>query len=148
MSPVDSIRPPKRARKIKVTVEKPDRPPKTAEPRVPADRLSRPAINNIPQTGAANKQRTLIISVVVVMAVIFIAWAGLFASGKLTSSSGNSTFGAKLNGQLQSLWQTIKTDILRIKDTETNTNGGNVNEERIKQLEDSVFPQFKDPSKQ
>ncbi len=149
MSPVDSIRPPKRAKKTPaaanppvqvksavkisatdITESIPEKPKKTA-----------------PQTPTEQKHKTVIITVMVIMAVIFIAWVALFMSGNLTRSQ-TSNFGIKLSDTLRNLWENIKTDILKIKNLNQNTNISNINEEQIRNLENSVFPQFNDPTKQ
>ncbi|MFH1207236.1 MAG: hypothetical protein V1668_01370 [Patescibacteria group bacterium] len=149
MSPVDSIRPPSRAKKI------------TPPPSAPAPRETVPAEKNItmPDESPKNfeaslspattsrKQKTIVMIVVVIMALIFISWVALFMGGKLTRSSA-SNFGSVISSQLKNLWQTIKTDILKIKNTDLNANSANVNDEQIKKLENAVFPQFNDPTKQ
>lgn len=141
MSPVDAIRPPKRTKKIPVTVaaEKKQEPVATPAPR--------PVVAKTQTTATASKQRTIILVVAGIMVLVFIAWAGLLAAGKLGGGAGSSGFSATLGDQLRNLWQTIRTSVFKINTTNQITNS-TVNDEQIKNLENSVFPQFNDPTKQ
>jgi len=149
MSPVDSIRPPKRAKRFPTTHAVPA-PAKTVlaakKPPTPEEPAKKTAANPTLAT-ASQKQKTIIMVVTVIMALIFIGWVALFMSGNLTRS-GTSNFGSALSNQFKRIWENIKSDVLKIKNVGQNTNTANVNEEQIKKLENSVFPQFNDPTKQ
>jgi hypothetical protein len=148
MSPVDSIRPPKRTKKP-TPLSYASVPAKT----VPVQKMPKPAIDVVQKPAAgqtapmtAQKQKTVITAVTIIMALIFIGWVALFMGGKLTHTS-TSSFSSSLTNQIRNLWQTVKTDILKIKNQNLNA-ATNVNDEQIKKLENSVFPQFNDPTKQ
>lgn len=149
MSPVDSIRPPKRVKKT-VPIPSAVAPVQSAstgkKSPIPNEIRKKPAASP-DYTATSQKHKTIIMIVAVIMAVVFISWVALFMSGKLTRSS-SSNFGSTISNKFKNLWENIKTDVLKIKNIGQNINAANVNEEQIKNLENSVFPQFNDPTKQ
>ena len=78
--------------------------------------------------------------------IIIVGWVLLFQSGQLTKAGGGGAFSI-LGQKLNNLWQTIKTDVLKLKSAQKTTVPA-TDDERIKQLEQQVFPQFTDPTKQ
>ena len=82
--------------------------------------------------------------------IIFILWVFIFQGGLSSNANTNSNFFNTLSEKVTDVWQTIKTDILKIQEAikNENTNESNAEEEKIKELEKKVFPQFTDPTKQ
>lgn len=137
MSPVDAIRPPKKDKKVAFPKPKPS-------PLVQQKKESPLSPKNEEQY----KHRLMWILALVFTGIIFIGWILLFQSGQLISTSSNQTgFFQQLGDKVGDLWGTIKTDILKIKEITTNENI-NAEEEKVKELEKKVFPQFTDPTKQ
>lgn len=133
MSPVDAIRPPDREqRKPQTTTEPQPTPKKTA---VTLEKKSHHA-----------KERMIWIIAGSITVLILIGWLILYLGGNLTNESGN-TFFSQLGDQISDVWETIKTDILKIQSA-INTTEEPIAEEQIRQLEEQVFPQFTDPENQ
>lgn len=132
MSPVDAVRPPQRKKK-----------PSPAARPIPVQIKKEPV--TVPPTKFESKKQLLWILVIATAVIIFAGWLLLSKGGPLSISRGNSPF-SSFGQTITNLWEKFKTDILKIK---TTTDNANLNsEERIKQLEGDVFPQFTDPSKQ
>lgn len=93
-----------------------------------------------------NKRGLLWLMVGLVAIIIFIAWIFIFQQ-TATNNSNTPDGLAKIKNSISELWDTIKTDILKIKKSALNENT-NINAERIRELEDKVFPQFNDPTRQ
>jgi len=138
MSPVDAIRPPKKSKKISAPSK-----PMSLPIVVKKKAIASPKFSNKEQ-----KNKLMWLLAAIVTGIVFIGWIWLFQNGLITNSSSNqSGFFEQIGDKVSGLWQTIKTDILNIKKTEENKNT-NSEEEKIKELEKKVFPQFTDPSKQ
>lgn len=133
MSPVDAIRPPlkkKRTAPPAKRVLKPVAPKKG--PVEARDELSR------------EKLRWILVASTAF--VILMVWIFAFHGGlpkKIGSASDSSAFGHKL----ANLWTTVKTDILKIK-SEASIQTNTSQPQSIEHLEQDIFPQFKDPTKQ
>lgn len=132
MSPVDAIQPPKKVRKV-MPVKKTTGAPEKVAPRqvLPPE---------------AKKKQTMWLLVGVTTVIIIVGWVLLFQGGQLTKTGGGGAFGI-LGQKLTNLWETIKTDVLKLKSAQKTTVPA-TDDERIKQLEQQVFPQFTDPTKQ
>lgn len=78
------------------------------------------------------------------MAVIIAGWLLLAVNGKLFKDGGS--FGLEsIGGKLTNLWDTIQQDILKIKEKTSVPSGTTTltpEQQRIKNLEDAIFPQF------
>jgi len=98
----------------------------------------------LPET---KKRGLLWLMVGLITIIIFVAWIFIFQQTATTNNSNTPDGLAKIKNSISELWDTIKTDILKIKKTATNENT-NINAEKIKELEDKVFPQFNDPTRQ
>lgn len=134
MSLVDAIRPPKKkkkappAKKLPVTLEKQEFPGKTYKDK-------------------ESKKQLMWILASITALVILVGWVFLFQGGQLTKNTSDSSFFSTAGQKLTNLWETIKTDILKIESAleKLNTNS---EEKKIEELEEQVFPQFTDPTKQ
>lgn len=138
MPAVDAIRPPK---KEKIVTSSPKSMP--PEPAQQKKRVPQPQKDE-----EERKHRLMWTLALIFTGIFFIGWLLLFQKGLITSSnSSQSNFFQQLGEKTSSFWQTIKTDILKIKEKIENENT-NTEEEKIKELEEKVFPQFTDPTKQ
>lgn len=139
MSPVDSIRPPRKR-------NKPITPAKPAVKAAPVQKIVRqePKVPATPMD-MRHKERLLWVLVIVTSLIIFLAWLFIFPAPSSVSKSRG--YWAGISQKLDDLWKTISTDILHLKNSTKNKNI-NTEEEQIKQLENQVFPQFNDPTKQ
>ena len=90
------------------------------------------------------RKRLMWLLVIGTALIIFIAWLLFFPTPR-TSSTPNSYWGG-VGQKLSNIWSTLKTDILHIKESAKNININS--DEHVKQLENEVFPQFNDPTKQ
>lgn len=139
MSPVDSIRPPRKSNKP-ITTAKP------AAKVIPVQKIIRQEQKTpATQMDMRHKERLLWILVTGTALIIFLAWLFIFPSPSLKSN--NQSYWGGVSQKLEDLWKSISTDILHFKSSTNNANA-NTEEERINQLENQVFPQFNDPTKQ
>ena len=149
MSPVDGIGPPqrnaarsprKKTTKIPVRIK-----PREDKPLLLATEPKKPA-PMLPSGDAdlARRKRLMWLLVIVTALVIFLAWLFIFPSPN--TNAGKNGFWNGIALKLTDAWKTIKTDVLHLKATNNNTNVNS--EERINQLENDVFPQFTNPTKQ
>ncbi len=137
--PVDAIRPPKK-NKSSDTRQSNKRP-------IPKETAGDLSLDNH-KTKPGREQLVWIIAGGIT-GLIFIIWLAFFIAGPSTDSSSNSLFG-KIGHSLSELWETARTDWLKLEkklDNQNTNSNANVEEERIQQLEEQVFPQFDDPSK-
>jgi hypothetical protein len=137
MPAFDAIRPPRQAKK-----------PVAAKPNTPGQ-VKKPAVKKNPKSqtlDARARQRLLWFLVLGTTLVIFLAWLLLFPGPRTKNS--NMSYLESVATKLSDLWQTIKTDLLKFNQPATNANLNTANDEKIKNLEDRVFPQFNDPTKQ
>ncbi len=132
MAPVDGLRPPK---KKKAT------PVKQAKTAVPVAAPVMPAPSD-----QQHRYRLMWLLVGATLLVIIIGWAVLIPQ-TFSGGTSKSTYLEKVGDNLGNLWDSFKKDVLRLKDTTTNQSTS-TEEERIQQLEEKVFPQFEDPSRQ
>ena len=133
MTPVDGITPPKKNYKkkpVKKNVVKTTPPQKSAKKIID---------NSILHT--QNKHRIVWLISIVIVFIIFITWASLFFGGELIKeeSNNNGTFLEKFSNEINDIWTSFKKDYLKIKNS---TEEKQTEEERIKSLEESVFPDF------
>lgn len=83
------------------------------------------------------------IIVIIVMLLIIIGWVFLFNENLLFSKTNTKSTGwEKVKSSFSELFETIREDVFKIK---TKKPASNINsyEEQIKELEEKVFPQFK-----
>jgi len=138
MSAVDAIRPPKKEEKDIFSPK-----PRSSQPVKQKKEIPPPK-----KSEEERKHRLMWTLALIFTGIIFIGWLLLFQNGLITSTNSNqSSFFQQLGERAGDLWQTIKTDILKIKD-EIEDKNINTEEEKIKELEEKVFPQFTDPTKQ
>lgn len=130
MVAVDAVRPPEKGSKATATVK---------TKKISSQKKEVSAMRPHP------RHRLLWALVIGTTAIIFLAWLFLFPKPS-TNQSASSYFDT-LGQKISSLWRSIKTDILKIKEI-TNSTSTNSTDEQINQLENQVFPQFKDPTKQ
>ncbi|MFA5134816.1 MAG: hypothetical protein WC505_03415 [Patescibacteria group bacterium] len=150
MAPIDAAQPPKRTQKKntkpaqKSAVRKP---PVLKKFEYPANERKKIQAIKEPVTSAPPRVRTMWILVIVTTVIIVALWALLFSSGSLTPEGKSTGRFNILSNKIEGLWESIKEDVLHIKDAvkqETNT----ASPEQIEELEEQVFPQFTDPTKQ
>ena len=103
-----------------------------------------------PETKSPSRRSELLMwaSAIIITAIICIVWIGLYSNGRLTDTQQSSFFG-KISQSLSGLIKTIQTDWLKLQDAlDDSANTNAPSEERIRDLEEHVFPQFEDPTKQ
>ncbi|MBI5037394.1 MAG: hypothetical protein HZC01_01635 [Candidatus Kerfeldbacteria bacterium] len=151
MTPVDGIQAPRRkraptARTPRATRKTTPAPVPSAPTQPQATALPIPE----PHTAGGGRERLVWAIAIGITAVIFISWVILFSGGSLKSADTDSSFWSRISNRLGSFIETVQTDWFHLKSdlNTTNTNATTVDEERIKQLEEQVFPQFTDPTKQ
>lgn len=134
MSPVDAIQPPQKKKKA----------PPAKKPPVAFERQKLPGKTYKDQE---SKKQLMWILASTTALIILIGWVFLFQGGRLTKNTSDSNFFSTAGQKLTNLWETIKTDILKIESAleKLNTNS---EEKKIEELEEQVFPQFTDPTKQ
>ncbi len=159
MSPVDGIRPPKKKKpsgKVNKKTAKKTALPNKKNPNKPTPPpIRKPASPSIPPEKKDDASRPLgtekvkelkLWSLVAVVAIlIIIGWIVVFPPGH-TSSDGS--YWNIITNKASSLWDTIKTDILKFKEENLGEEATITNDEQIDQLEDQIFPQFDDPTNQ
>jgi hypothetical protein len=137
MPALDAVRPPRQVKKP--VAAKPNTLNQTKKPEVKK--------NLKPQTLDISARKKLLWFLVLgTTLVIFLAWLFVFPGPK--TKNANMSYLESISAKLSDLWQTIKTDLLKLDRTVTNSNVNDAAEEKIKNLEDRVFPQFNDPTKQ
>ncbi len=137
MPAFDAIRPPRQVKKTLAA--------KTNAP----DQVKKPAVKKnlkFQNLDIRTRQRLLWFLVLGTTLVIFLAWLFLFPGPRTKNS--NMSYLESVATKLSDLWQTIKTGLLKFNQPATNANLNTAYDEKIKNLEDRVFPQFNDPTKQ
>ncbi len=134
MTPVDSIKPPKK----KVSRSR----QKTVKKTIPPV-ISNPQKNSYSQD---QKYRLMWLLVAVSILIIIISWIWLWPAGDLSRRNQNNNFLDTVGQKIDSIWETVVTDWLKLKKA-TEPGNGDTDAERIQQLEEQVFPQFNDGTK-
>ncbi len=161
MSPVDSIQPPKKTSKsrqgaIQATAKPKKKSPVRTEKPVPQITKSTAPSQQPPEQKAAspkhtaNRERLMWILAGAVLVVVVILWA-LALPGMTSDNNKGFGFFLKTEEKINNLWDSIKEDLLKIesqlKETAANQNTNSA-EEQAERLEQEIFPQFEDPTKQ
>jgi len=150
MTPVDGITPPKnkKAKKpakqtAKVNPAKVNRNQAPKKDKAQTQDHGNKFTKDLPGQALEKSKHHLVwgISIAIVI-IIFIAWASLVLGGKLTISD-DQTSGSEIlenfTDELNQVWKNFSEDFLKIKNS---AEEASTEEERIKQLEESVFPDF------
>ena len=147
MSPVDSIRPPKKIKKTSAAKNPKPKIAAAANPKKILPVKSQPGILQQPAKQHEDKKKLMWLLVGVTGLIIIIAWLWYMQNGGMNINANRSNRWQELGQKIDEAWLTIKTDWLKIKKITQPTNAIN-SEEHIKNLEERVFPQFNDPTKQ
>ncbi len=151
MTPVDGITPPKKNNinrpiknksSIKKVSKKNERPKINNTPIKSETFKSEPAKNEILKNlSASQKHKIIWLSSIIIVFIIFILWSSLIVGGKIYSNKPitNNNFLNNLSNELTGIWKSFKTDYLKIKNS---TDEAKTEEERIKELQEEVFPNF------
>ncbi|MFA6098952.1 MAG: hypothetical protein WCV50_05410 [Patescibacteria group bacterium] len=154
MAPLDGITAPKNLKRIPPKAKnnrkqrgvKFNEPKKNPEPKLIKE--TKP-VKSLQPGKPASKEKTMWLLVVIIAAVIFVGW--IFAFPYITkTNSDKSSYFDQVGSKLDSLWNNIKVDLLNIKETVNNNSNTNVNSQPASpdNLEQRIFPQFKDPNNQ
>lgn len=150
MTPIDAVQPPKRNQKKKSG----EAGSGSAEKKVVKKKWERAKNNKAPQRtekrpadNSTPRVRSMWSFVIITTIVIVILWILLFSSGSLTPTDESTSRFSLLSNKVEELWESIKEDLLQIKGTvEKETQSASP--EQIEELEEQVFPQFTDPTRQ
>jgi len=133
MAPVDAVRPPKNATKPK----KASQPNK--DPISKTKSTEKPRRDGQQQTAIKKVKMWAIVGTI--MLVIFIVWILLLQGGKLFGTEGDAGLSI-LSNKVSELWETIHEDVLKIEDVlEEKPEPVNAEAERIRELEEALFPE-------
>lgn len=150
MTPIDAVQPPKNNQKKKSG----EAGSGSAGKKVVEKKRKDIKNNKAPQhtekkreDNSAPKVRSMWSLIIITTIIIVVLWILLFSSGSLTPTDKSTSRFSLLGNKVEELWESIKEDFLQIKDTvEKETQPADP--EQIKELEEKVFPQFTDPTRQ
>lgn len=135
MSPVDGIKAPKKIKKKNSGNKSPDN--------VKIEDENNSSIN----INAHHKKNKLVwILSISTAVIIFLAWLLLFDISNLADKNNSSGYWKQVTQKIDNLWDSFKSNILKIDDTIEEI--PITQDEKIKELESQVFPQFEDPTRQ
>jgi hypothetical protein len=92
------------------------------------------------------RQRLLWLLVISTAIVIFLAWLLVFPAP--ATNNAHRGYFQGVSEKLQNLLNAIKTDIQKLRENPKDNNANVANDQQIEQLENQVFPQFNNPTKQ
>lgn len=81
------------------------------------------------------------------MVIILLAWILLFDINKLADKNSSDGYWQQVTHKIGNLWDSFKSDILKINN-DVVIEDIVTQDEKIKELESQVFPQFEDPTRQ
>ena len=131
MTPVDSIKPPQK----KIT-----RPRQKTIKKIIPPVISKPQKNSYSQE---QKYRLMWLLVAISIFIIIVGWIWLWPGGNISSRNKSDNFLDTIGQKMDKIWDTVLVDWLKLKKA-TEQDNATSDTERIKQLEEQVFPQFND----
>ncbi|XOU94374.1 MAG: hypothetical protein ACNFW9_06105 [Candidatus Kerfeldbacteria bacterium] len=134
MTPVDGIGPPKSKKRKPTYIENKGE----SIPEKKSTEIRKPSY----QTNDEHKHRLVWFISIGIVVLLFIGWLSIFQGSELSSSNDDS-FLTRISNNFDTIWESLKEDILKIN-TETKTETSNINEaeQQLKDLEEKVFPEF------
>ncbi|MDP2684623.1 MAG: hypothetical protein Q8P20_06295 [bacterium] len=141
MTPVDGITPPTKNKKKRPIKNQPVQKGNIKKniPEQKNNNIDSRVFNN----NTTQKHNLVWIVSIIIVFIIFIGWSSLIFGGKMinnSETSDNQGFLIKFSNELTNIWDKFKTDYLKIQEAAEET--PQTEEERIKQLEEKVFPSF------
>lgn len=149
MTPIDAVQPPENNQKKNPELIKNQQTKKIVKKKREHIKNSKAPqhTEKKPKDNSAPKVRSMWSLVIITTIVIVVLWVLLFSSGSLTPTDKSTSRFGLLSNKVEELWESIKEDFLQIKDTvEKETQPASP--EQIEELEEKVFPQFTDPTRQ
>lgn len=143
MTPVDGITPPKKNSKKKPVRNKVVKKPAPTKrlPKQTDDKPDSKIFKKEPLNTLSKHRLVWIISLVIVFFIFFV-WLSLIFGGKLNvdkTNNNNDNFLESFSNNLSETWDNFKKDYLKIRNSKEEEQ---TEEERIKALEESIFPDF------